>query len=157
MCYVWIAYAAVAAASALKKHAENNSEAKAYESQADAYSNEAHQQIQQGSSEAYQETRKARSAASSQNAAMGANGVVSSSGSALRTLQDTFQQGQDASSQIQKNAYGKAETTQYQANIALTSAKNAKKNNLMSSLLTGGSTYLGMGGGSSGAYTKFGT
>lgn len=137
---------AMGAMAAYAKYQQNNSEAAGYYSQAKAYSNQAHQQIQQGSSEAYQQVRQARSAASSQNAAIGANGVVSSTGSALGTLQDTYQQGQDASNQIQANAYNQAQNTQFQGNIARTSAKNVRRNNFGSSLLTGVSTFASMGG-----------
>lgn len=136
----------VAALSAYAKYQQNRSEASAYDAQAKAYSNQAHQQIQQGSSEAYQQTREARSAGATQNAIIGTNGVVSSTGSALGTLSDTFQQGQQASDQILTNAYNQAETTQYQGNIARASAKNTRSNNLASSLLTGVSTFGAMGG-----------
>lgn len=155
MCVI-AAAAGIAALSAYAKYQRNKSEAAGYDSQAKAYSNQAHQQIQQGASQAYQQVRQARSAASSQNAAMGANGVVSSTGSALRTLQDTYQQGQDASDQIQANAYNQATTTQYQGNIARASAKNIRKNNFGSSLLTGVSTFGSMGGFNKANYSGFG-
>lgn len=137
---------AMAAVSAFSTYQQNRQQAAAYDSQADAYANTAHQQIQQGASEAYQQTRQARSAAATQTAAIGANGVMGNTGSALRTIQDTFAEGQDAAGMTQQNAYNQATTSQYQSNIARASAKNTRKNNLATSLLTGAGTFAQMGG-----------
>lgn len=155
MCTVGMA-AGMGALSAFANYQQNKSQAASYDSQAAAYSNQAHQQIQEGASQAYQQVRQARSAASSQDAAIGANGVVSSSGSALKTLQDTFQQGQDASDMVQKNAYNQATNTQYQGNIARASAKSLRKNNLGTSLLTGVSTFGSLGGFNKASYAGIG-
>jgi hypothetical protein len=146
MCYVAAIPYVAGALAAVTTYQQNQSAAKSYDAQADAYSNQAHQQIQQGADEAYQQTRQARSAGASQNAIMGANGVVSSTGTALTTLYDTDQQGTSAADQTRRNAYNQAETTQYQANIARSSADNTRSNNLTSSLLTGVSVFGATGG-----------
>ncbi|TMN24497.1 hypothetical protein [Pseudoxanthomonas sp. X-1] len=143
---VSISAAVVAAVSAYADYEQADAQEKSYKAQAEAEGVQASQQVKQGASEAYQQVRAARAVAAQQDAAFGANGLLSTSGSALNILTDTYNEGQTAANTIIGNAYNGALSTRYQQNALLASAKNVGSNKVAGSLLTGASTYFGMGG-----------
>lgn len=143
---VSITAAIVAAVSAYADYQGAKTQEAGYKAEAEAAGVEASQKVKEGSSRAYQQVRAARAAAATQDAAIGANGLLSSGGSALNVLSDTYQEGQNAANQEIANGYSGALTSRWNQNIALASAKNTGDNALAGSLLTGASTYVGMGG-----------
>lgn len=136
----------MALVSAFASYQQNASQANVYDAQAQAQAEQAHQQVQEGASRAYQERRQARSVGASQNAALAANGVQVAGGSAFNVLADTFNEGESAAAMEIGNAYNRATTTNWNANISRTSARNLRSNNLGTSLLTGASTFVSAGG-----------